>query len=285
MLDLASLWRLGPFLVDATMRGEAGPWLSSRDIERRFNSFLSPTPAPSELLRLKLRLTTDWGDWPRDGEQVPALEVTPQDNGRWRLRRTDLVGELERAPRQITAAMAPQGPVMEECLRLLMWLQLAAPDGPDGLIVHCGCALHGGRAWCFPAASGTGKSTLIRLTPGDGALTDEFVLLTRDEEGRWFAWPSPFWNWERQIAPDIAPWTPYPLAGVALLAQSPTTRWAPAHSLDVLIPLMEQVIAFNTFADEAARTFELAADLVESLDQVGWLHLKRGDDPYGPIVA
>lgn len=288
LLDLASSWRLGPFLVDATMRGEAGPWLSARDIERRFDSFItSPeSPASSDLIPLTLRLTTDWGDWPRDGEQVPSLEVTPQAEACWRLRRTDLWGELDRPARTVTAAMAPQGPVMEECLRLLMWLELAAQSGVDGLIVHCGCAVHGGRAWCFPAASGTGKSTLIRLTPGELALSDEFVLLTRDDEGRWSAWPSPFWNWERQLAADVAPWRAYPLAGVALLAQSPETRWSPAHPLDVLVPFMEQVIAFNAFGQEAARTFELAAELVESLaGKVGWLHLRRGDDPYAPLEA
>ncbi|MEO1268756.1 MAG: hypothetical protein AAFX99_11705, partial [Myxococcota bacterium] len=135
-----------------------------------------------------------------------------------------------------------------------------------------------------PAPSGTGKSTLIRLTPGDRALTDEFVLLTRHSEGQWLAWPSPFWNWERELDRTVAAHQPFPVGGLALLAQGAETRWEPGHPLDILVPLMEQVIAFKAFTTEAARTFELAAELVETLgDRVGRLYLRRGDDPYAAL--
>ncbi|MEO1273354.1 MAG: hypothetical protein AAFX99_35160, partial [Myxococcota bacterium] len=163
LLDLNATWRQGPFCIDASIRGAAGPWLSARDIERRFNPFLlSPSASSSfePVSTLTLRLTTDWDEWPRDGILRPSLELESADEEghRWTVRRTDLWGELDRPARRVTAAMAPQGPVMEECLRLLIWLALSEPEGVDGLIVHCGCAVRGGQAWCFPAPR-CGEST------------------------------------------------------------------------------------------------------------------------------
>ncbi len=111
-----------------------------------------------------------------------------------------------------------------------------------GLAVHGATLVRGDRAHLFPAASGVGKSTLVRLSGGDPALSDEISLLRRlPSADAWQAFPSPFWSRDpaapcRPIAP---PERGFPLAGVTFIEQA-DAPWRRAVStgqaVDMLLP-------------------------------------------------
>jgi hypothetical protein len=93
---------------------------------------------------------------------------------------------------------------IEHCVRTLYAL-LADREG--GLLVHAagvltpaskdpsGATYSNGRALLFIGSSGSGKSTIVGLSPHAKALNDDLVLL-RPQDGRWIAYGTPFWNAE-----------------------------------------------------------------------------------------
>ncbi len=68
---------------------------------------------------------------------------------------------------------------------------LAFRDG--GLLLHAAGLLAGGRVHLFTGASGSGKTTVVALSPQAAALSDDLVLLRPGAAG-WTAHGTPFWN-------------------------------------------------------------------------------------------
>ena len=62
-----------------------------------------------------------------------------------------------------------------------------------GLLFHCAGLLMGGQAYLFTGRSGSGKSTVVALSPHAAALNDDMVVL-RPYGGAWWAFGTPFWN-------------------------------------------------------------------------------------------
>ena len=62
-----------------------------------------------------------------------------------------------------------------------------------GLLFHAAGILVDGRVFLFTGESGSGKSTVVSLSPGRLALNDDLVVLRPDEQG-WRAYGTPFWN-------------------------------------------------------------------------------------------
>jgi len=81
-------------------------------------------------------------------------------------------------------------PGLEYFLRVLAAL-LAYERG--GLMVHSAGLLTGGQALLFIGHSGSGKSTVVALSPHASALSDDYVAL-RPEPSGWRAYGTPFWN-------------------------------------------------------------------------------------------
>ncbi len=276
--------RLGPALVRLRLRGASGPLLNEDDLARRWGPFILPGDPDEDDVDedIAVDLVSTEGPWPRTGRLITDNTLTArQREGQWRLSRADVDVALTPSILMAEGEIAPHLPAVEECVRFLMWLFLTGA-GRSGLLLHAATTTQGGLAFCFPAYGGTGKSTLASLTPGDGALSDELSLLTL-EGGQWRAWPCPFWNWPRQLSPEVDTSRSYPLTSLSFLRQSPATRWSPLRADDALTQLMEQAVAFDAFPVASNRTFNLAADLIEALrgqGRVGQLHLLKGDDPY-----
>ena len=286
-IELELALRVGPFSIQASLSGVNGPWLTRHDLTRRLGPFIvtDAKVADSAGPLLQLNATLDDTAWRRDGTRPSRLEVT-SSGGLWHLSRSDLVATMSQTEQNgwmISGTMTPEGTLVEECLRLMCWMSLMSYGG--GLFVHGASSVRGGRGYCFPAASGTGKSTLVRLTPGDLALSDEISLLTRDEEGQWWVWPSPFWNWESAFS-STSPiaMKAYPLEALVLLHQGPAgSEWVATEASEALASVLMNVVAFDTLKEGSLKTIDLTIELLEWLegrDRLGHLYLLKGDDPY-----
>jgi hypothetical protein len=283
-LDLCATLRLGPLRALVELQGERDPeMLTEGEFARRLGPLVEAEPDTDEEEDLGVALRCTREGWPRPDSPL-FYELTIQGA---RVRRMDLEATLELATCTVEGECMSRLPALEECLRLLVWLQLTGA-ATAGLLVHSACAVRDGVAWCFPAYGGTGKSTLIALTPGDLALSDELALLTRDAGGGWRAWPSPFWNWGRQLPAQALAGRSFPLGGVGFLSPATETLYAPIRAGEALTRLMEQAVAFESFPVRSGRTFELAAELVEAMSarqRLGMLYLRKGDDPYHPLAS
>ena len=62
-----------------------------------------------------------------------------------------------------------------------------------GLLFHAAGIVRDGRAYLFFGHSGSGKTTVARLSPEDLVLNDDLVLLMPRGQG-WMAYATPFWN-------------------------------------------------------------------------------------------
>lgn len=84
-----------------------------------------------------------------------------------------------------------------------------------GLMFHAAGIVRDGRAYLFYGHSGSGKTTVARLSPGDLILNDDLVLLL-PQDGAWQVHATPFWN-PTQVRPTRQS---APLAGMYRLVQS-----------------------------------------------------------------
>ena len=85
-------------------------------------------------------------------------------------------------------------------------------------MLHAAAVKHDGRAYIFFGHSGSGKTTIARLSPDDVVLNDDLILLMPDTsagENKWRVFGTPFWN-PTQVKP-----TPQnaPLASMFRLVQ------------------------------------------------------------------
>jgi len=110
-----------------------------------------------------------------------------------------------------------------------------------GALFHAAAILHSGRAYAYFGHSGSGKSTVARLSAPDVVLNDDLVLLMPGE-GAWQAHATPFWNQFHGQNP--AP--PAPLAGLFRLVQDRQVlleRMETAHAAAEMIASLPVVSA------------------------------------------
>lgn len=267
--------------MDLQVDGQLAFTLSEASIRRRLGAFVHDgVPNASVVLRVESSL---WNPGSPEAEGV-AVSVRPGGAGQ-RVARFDLRAELNRDPPRLDGQIHASFYALEECMRTLLIADLAFGRGARGLLVHAASAVVGGRSFVFAGSSGQGKSTLIGNTPGDLALSDEHSVLTL-HDGRWFVWPSPFWNWDRHFDGAVEDNRAYPLAALVFLEQASSTHFELLGPSEALALLMGQVCLLEGMAELPGAALELAGDLVESIaasGALGTLHLERGADPFGPV--
>jgi hypothetical protein len=101
-------------------------------------------------------------------------------------------GWINLSSRQASLVTTNPAPLidLEGFLRMACAL-LAYREG--GLLVHGAALVVNGNAHLFIGQSGSGKSTVVALSPGATALGDDLVLLRPDRQG-WLVYGTPFWN-------------------------------------------------------------------------------------------
>lgn len=109
----------------------------------------------------------------------------------------------------------------------------------DGMLLHASAVVVDGWAYLFSAPCGTGKSTHTKLwlkAFGDRAyiLNDDKPAL-RCEEGRWFAYGTP-WSGKHDISANLR----VPVAGICFLHQAKENTIAPFSGPRAIFSLLEQ---------------------------------------------
>ena len=101
-------------------------------------------------------------------------------------------GWINLASRQASLVTTNPAPLidLEGFLRMACAL-LAYREG--GFLVHGAALVVDGSAHLFIGQSGSGKSTVVALSPGATALGDDLILLRPDRQG-WLVYGTPFWN-------------------------------------------------------------------------------------------
>ncbi len=118
--------------------------------------------------------------------------LTPDGTG-YRVAARGVAGSICTAAGQAALQVDAAEPLghLELFLRIAAAL-LAFRDG--GLLLHAAGLLTAGRATLFTGVSGSGKSTVVALSPQATALSDDLVLLRPGGAAGWTAHGTPFWN-------------------------------------------------------------------------------------------
>lgn len=106
----------------------------------------------------------------------------------------DICGRISLSQRSATLTARSVAPLtdVEYFLRIAVAL-LAYSE--DGLLIHGAALLVDGKVFLFIGQSGSGKTTVVSLSEGATALSDDLVVVRQGPQG-WRAYGTPFWNIE-----------------------------------------------------------------------------------------
>ncbi len=129
-----------------------------------------------------------------------------------------------------------------------------------GFVAHAAGIAHRGHGFLCLGPSGTGKTTLSRLSTGDVVLNDDLALVMPAGEG-WVVCGTPFTN-PHQNPPHHAS---APLRAVLRLRQSPDHRLEPLAPAAALAELVSSVALLSNLPPLAPRVMEIASRLLEQV--------------------
>jgi hypothetical protein len=128
-----------------------------------------------------------------------------------------------------------------------------------GVLFHAAAVLHAGRAYAFFGHSGSGKSTVARLSAPDVVLNDDLVLLMPGSG--WQVHATPFWNQFQGQNP--AP--PARLAGLFRLVQD---RQLILEQTDTAHTVAEMIASLPVVSADRSRGVQLVLRCQAILEQV-----------------
>lgn len=107
-----------------------------------------------------------------------------------------------------------------------------------GLMFHAAGILRRGRVFVFFGHSGSGKTTVSRLSTRDQILNDDLLVFLPDNAGGWCGYSTPFWN-PTQVRP--AGRAAARLTGLYRLVQAKQVFTRPMHGADALAEMVSNV--------------------------------------------
>jgi hypothetical protein len=154
-----------------------------------------------------------------------------------------------------------------------------------GIVLHGAGAVRSGRGYVFLGLSGEGKSTLVRLTGPDSALSDDGVCIRRRGDDL-HVFGIPFFQFEaseedrRRIATASAP-----LGGLYFLRKGGPHRVERRNGPEALGEILHNLIHFfRWFPDGTCRlAFEIASRLVQTAG-ARFLHFSRDGGFWNVII-
>lgn len=189
--------------------------------------------------------------------------------------RADLAFAIDGERRRARAALDDSVGAFEAMLELALQTALL-PAG--GLVVHASCGVLDG-AWLMPGPSGAGKSTAARAGGFERVLTDEMVVVRRQDDG-WRAYGTPFWSEGRVMPYDAGS---APLAILARLNKAPRIAVDDLGSDDAVAHLLRCVALYEESGSARGRAFDLACELVSATRCVDLTFPKEG--PWAAAAA
>jgi len=225
----------------------------ARIVRARYKGFLSAgTPADTPGWRIEMK-----------AEPSPTLTddvvVRPDSRpARFQVTRGDLAGTVDLGQRRGTVSLAqPNEFSIDSFLRIVYSLALV---DAHGLVVHAASLIRNGRAFLFCGRSGSGKTTIARLSRDATLLSDELSIV-RITERRARCYGTPFWGDLARAGADRAA----SLHAIYFLhhgSRHAVEAVRPRQALERLLP---NVLFFAREADLTARVLGIAADLVEAV--------------------
>jgi hypothetical protein len=181
---------------------------------------------------------------------------------RFSVKRRDFCGTVDLGTRRGDLALTDPGTVssgvsIESFLRVLYSLALVETRG---LVVHAASLMRDEGVYLFCGASGSGKTTVARLSTDATVLSDELSIV-RMVEDRGVCFGTPFRGELALPGADRGG----SLVGVYFLHHGPRHAVEPLGPRQALARLLPNVLFFAREADVTSQVFRIAADLVEAV--------------------
>lgn len=130
----------------------------------------------------------------------------------------------------------------------------------QGVMVHAAGIVHRDAAHLFFGHSGSGKTTVSRLSTGDVVLNDDLVVLL-PEQGQWRVYATPFWN-PSQVQPTASSAI---LVGLYRLVQDRHVFLEPMHPAQALAEMVSNVPVIPADARRNTQLLERCTHLLFSV--------------------
>ena len=218
-------------------------------VRERYKGFLSTEP-PGWRIELKVAPTPSLPD-----DVVVRRDGPP---GRFQVMRGDLAGTLDLRHSRGTVSLVHANEFsIDTFLRIVYSFALIEAHG---LVIHAASLVRNGRAFLFCGRSGSGKTTIARLSQHATLLSDELSIV-RITDHRVRCYGTPFWGDLARAGEDRAA----PLVGIYFLhhgSRHAIEAVRPKRALERLLP---NVLFFAKEVDMTAQVLSIAADLVEAV--------------------
>jgi hypothetical protein len=219
-------------------------------VRDRYKGFLSPgSPA--------WRLDIDTGPIGARRTHDDVLVSRDGAEPRYGISRSDFAGVVDLLTRRASVTLADANEYsLDSFLRILYSLALVEARA---LVVHAASLVRHRHAHLFCGRSGSGKTTVARLSPDATLLSDELSIV-RVSDGRAHCYGTPFWGELARAGDDRAA----PLAGIHFLHHGPrhaSSVVTPRQAIERLLP---NVLFFARDPELTARVLAIAADLVDA---------------------
>jgi len=152
-------------------------------------------------------------------------------------------------------------------------------DCEGGLLIHAAGLVVDGGVHLFTGQSGSGKSTVVTLSPHAIALGDDLILLRPGADG-WTAHGTPFWNAETLQRADQT--ASGPLVGIYKLIQDRTVYVEPLSPAAAAAELVANCPVVNGLPDRLPGLLARCRALAQAVP-VARLHFRKDPDFWGVL--
>jgi len=187
-------------------------------------------------------------------------------------------GTINFEDRKAGLALSSAAP-LEDVEYFLRIVYALLADREGGLLIHAAGLSAGGGVHLFAGQSGSGKSTVVALSPHATALGDDLILLRPDPDG-WTAHGTPFWNAETlQRAGQTASGS---LVGIYKLIQDRTVYVEPLSPAAAAAELVANCPVVNGLPDRLPGLLARCRALAQAAP-VARLHFRKDPDFWGVL--
>jgi len=187
-------------------------------------------------------------------------------------------GTINFASGRARLALSSAAP-LEDVEYFLRIVYALVADREGGLLIHAAGLSTGEGIHLFIGQSGSGKSTVVALSPQATALGDDLILLRPDPDG-WIAHGTPFWNAE--TLGRAGQRSSGPLVGIYRLVQDRTVCVEPLSPAAAAAELVANCPVVNGLADRLPGLLARCRALAQAVP-VARLHFRKDPDFWGVL--
>lgn len=236
-------------IADLTVRiNSADPELI-RQINQRYDNFLDPA-SPSEIT-LDLDVTQDI----IQGASLDP-EIVAQD-GHVILRRRDFEVSYDSKQNHGSGLVTCNMYSFDSFLRVLFSMTLM---DRDGFLIHGSSVKRGDKSYVFYGVSGSGKTTVAKLSTDCEILSDEITVI-RKVDGIYRAYGTPFWGEMRKNGENVSA----PVAAFCLLTKDTKVFSNSLKSSAALPRLMRCILFFSNNKNYVSSVMDRCLDVTASV--------------------